>query len=121
MEPITIYKLHEVIHNMCKIMYKKADKDTVRNFIRERVLPRQKQFIDPFWLEMESSKKDLRQLRTSNRKIDESIQRLFKMNADGSEQLKSFQSVFQTLWSFNIFPNFMAKSKIKYYYEYSSL
>lgn len=46
--------------------------------------PRQKHFIDPFWFEMEMSKKDLKQLRNTNRKIDESIQRLYRMNLEGN-------------------------------------
>jgi hypothetical protein len=57
MKPVNIYRLYEVLHLFCKIIFGSSKKQMVSRLLAERIVPGKNKFLDPIWIEMEAHKK----------------------------------------------------------------
>lgn len=69
MKPINIFKLYELLHAFCSIVYGGSRKQLVSQLMKERIIPKRHIFIDPIWQELEKNHKEVSLLHRSDRRI----------------------------------------------------
>lgn len=52
MQPVNIFKLYELMHSFCRLIYGSSQKQLVSQFLTERIQPKRHYFLDSIWQEL---------------------------------------------------------------------